>query len=178
MDGLWSSQGASEVLQQAELIRHRILTFNVSNAGLKNARDASSFGGNDPNGIPAAGVSLPEGGPHFIMSPRAPEDSKSYGFEFCLLTAPFTDFIVSATAPNSPNGPFDVTIWELIGSTQYNGGFLTPAWASFATQTGILVNQLFHSFDVDATAIRFQIGNFAAPIVLPGGSIMVAFSEL
>lgn len=176
MDGLWSSQGSSETLNQAELVRHRILTFNTDPTGVQNGRDQSGFGSVNP-----AAIAAPQGGPHFIMSPRAPEDSKSYGFEWCLLTLGFVDFVASATAPNSKAGPFDVTIWELIGNTMVAGGVTIPMWASFATRFGVFVNELFHTFDVDATALRFQITNvvpFQAGPPQSGGSIMVAFAEL
>lgn len=175
MDGLWSSQGNSETLNQAELVRHRILTFNIS-LGFRNARDQSSFGSINPQ-TGLLPTDFPEGGPHFIMSPRAPEDSKSYGFEFTFLTLNSPDFMVSATG-GLRTGPFSITVWEMIGNTQINGGVFQPQWASLLPVT-VNCNELFHSFDVDATALRFQVGGAVIPIATAvAGSTMVAFSEL
>lgn len=178
MDGLWSAQLGTETYNQAEISRHRLLTVNVAIGGGMNARDQSSYAGLNPG---SAAFTIPEGGPHFIMSPRAPEDSKSYGFEFCLLTVGGAESLKSFTAPNNDTGPFDITWWELIGVSMSPSTIIaaTAQWASFQIKTGVNTNELYHTFDVNATMLRFQLGNFVAPAASGlGGSIMVAFCEL
>ena len=60
-------------------------------------------------------------------------------------------------------------------------GAARPFWASFASRTGVLVNELYHTFDVNATMLRCQVSNVLPAQAGPpqsGGSIMVAFAEL
>lgn len=175
-DGLFTGQGRQEQLQQAELIRHRFLTINISAEGWMNSRDSSSYASVDPNLLNlAVGYAPPQGGPHFVMSPRTPDDSKSYGFEFAL-----SRLGISAPDQAIPlAGGYTVTWWELLGTSFDPAGVFQPIWASFASRTGVNDNELYHTFDVNATALRIQITNVTAvPAAGFGGSIMVFFSEL
>ena len=67
---------------------------------------------------------------------------------------------------------FTVTIWLL----EVNSMIQTVTrgdWSAFLPQTGVQVNQKFRSFDVNASVVRFQIGNIAVD-----GSIQISFAEL
>lgn len=172
MDGLFSGKKKSEPIAQAALTRHRLLCVNTSATGVLNDRDQSSYASLDPNDplglIPDDG---PEGGPHFTMSPETPDGRPALGFEFCLWQKGM-DISLGPLAVAAPGG-FDVTVWAMIGNTQLSDGSMTPVWASFATLTGVGLNELYHSFDVNCTVLRFQFGNIAV-----SGSIAIAFSEL
>lgn len=176
MDGLWSGTNASEPVQQADFIRHRLLCVNVSNIGFQNPIDASSYASVDPNLMATAlNWQPPQGGPHFIMSPETPDSSKTYGFEFALIApVPVTLDNILPLA-----GGLTITWWELLGNTQMSDGLFIPAWASFAPRTGVNLRELYHSFDVNACALRIQITNVTQPVAGgPGGSVIIAFSEL
>jgi len=170
MDGLWSGVGQNEVLRQQDLTRHRLLRFNTSAIGFTSPEDASSHGSVDPNLLVA-----PAGGPHFIMSPEAPSGQPTLGFEFCFcdpaqLGMPGAERAVPVAAG------FDVVLWVLISNTfSANGSAGVPIWASFQTLVGVQVNQLFRSFDIDASCIRFQIVPASIAIA---GSLIIAFAEL
>lgn len=174
MDGLWSGQGSSESTQQSQFIRHRLLTVNVSNIGFTNPRDASSYASVDPNLMAAAlNWAPPQGGPHFVMSPETPDSVHSYGFEFSLTVSGVTG--VDQVVPLA--GGMTLTWWELLGNTQASDGAFVPTWASFAPQTGVNMNELYHSFDVNTCALRLQITNVTQPVA-SGGSVIIVFSEL
>lgn len=168
-DGLYSGRGKSEKLQQLELTRHRLLTFNTDPAGSLNSCDASSYGSVDPNS-PAIPLASQEGGPHFVLSPETPDGRPTLGFEFCLVQKGIPlGFNLAIPAA----GGFDVTIWVMVGNTMLSDGSAVPAWASLAPETGVALNTLYHCFDVNATVLRFQIGNQTQ-----FGSITVALAEL
>lgn len=171
MDGLWSGQGASEAMQQASVVRHRLLCVNVSNAGFQNDRDISSYASVDPTTM-GPGLA-PQGGPHFVMSPETSDGSRSYGFEFGLTLSG----IVGVDQAVALAGGFSVTWWELIGNASASDGSFTPVWMSFATQTGVNPNELYNSFEVNATALRCQITNVTQPAG-SGGSVIIVFAEL
>lgn len=172
MDGLWNAVGRNELLRQKDLIRHRLLRFNTSAAGALNEGDASSHGRDNPNTTLAA---PPEGGPHFVMSPLTPDNRPSLGFEFCICD-PAQLGMPGGERATFAAGGVDVTVWCLIGSTfGANGSAGIPIWASFATLVGVQFNQLFRSFDVNSTVIRFQIGPTG---LTADGSVIIAFSEL
>lgn len=174
MDGLWAGAGSSEPTQQADFIRHRLLMVNVSNIGLQNPQDVSSYASVDPNAMAAAlNWAPPQGGPHFVMSPETPDSSKSYGFEFSLTL----NSIVGVDQLIPLAGGLTITWWELLGNTQTTDGSVIPAWASFLPRTGVGFNELYHSFDVNACALRLQITNVTQPVG-SGGSVIIAFSEL
>jgi hypothetical protein len=172
-DGLFGAQKKSSSFAQAALTRHRLLTVNTSSFGAINGRDASTYASvdpNDPNNLIPAGSS--EGGEHFQMSPETSDGRPTLGFEFCLFTKgmdPITQGPVAVAAP----GGFQVTVWAMIGNTMLSDGSQLPVWASFQTLTGVQLNQLYHSFDVNTTVLRFQFGNIAVD-----GSIAIAFAEL
>ncbi len=164
MDGLWNAGKLREQTQQAELTKHRLLRVNISTLGLTEPGDASSAASANPTGILIA-----DGGPHFIMSPLTPDNSKTYGFEFCLSTIGISP---------SATGPFTVTIWALVGTStvQDQVSNLFPTWAALSSST-VAVNELWHSFDVNAAALRFQIESADAD-QSASHSVMIAFSEL
>lgn len=171
-DGLYSARRKSTTVAQADLTRHRILTVNTDPFGVLNSRDASGYASvdpNDPSGLIPADSS--EGGEHFQMSPETPDKRPTLGFEFCLFTKGM-DVLQGPIAQAAPGG-FDVTVWAMIGNTMLSDGSALPVWASFATLTGVNLNQLYHSFDVNTTLLRFQFGNIAF-----NGSLAIAFSEL
>lgn len=165
MDGLWNSTRASEKLYQKNLTRHRILTVNTSPAGVVNELDASSYASVAPN---SGAIPFPEGGPHFHLSPETPDGRPTLGFELTLGTS-----FPLALSANFAGAGFDVTVWVLIANTTQPQGLFLPKWASFATQTGVQFDQLFHTFDVNATAIRIQIANVAVQ-----GSVVIQMAEL
>lgn len=185
MDGIYNGGQAAEALQQAALTRHRILTVNCGTdltAGW-NSYDASGMASADPNLIAAGSVNAVtprgiEGGPHFILGKDTPDGSKTYGFEFCVFLDGITTAGERATAGV---GGYDVTVWVLIANTQSPkpaSSSSIPVWASFLTLTGVSVQELYHTFDVNATAIRFQFGNLADDPTLNNDSIQIALAEL
>lgn len=161
------------------LTRHRLLVVSIGNNILANWPDecASGMAGLDPNTIaPNTHNTItdkgPEGGPHFVMSGETPDGVHTYGFEFVL----WDDNLLNAAIADA--GGFDVTIWVLVGNTQDPYGFNTPVWGSFATLSGVNYNEIYHSFDVNATAIRFQITNGTNDPDMVNNSIGIAFAEL
>lgn len=174
-------------MRQSKLVRHRLLIVSPGtdiSLGWP-GECASGFASLDPNTI-APGTTNPisprgnEGGPHFVMSGETPDESHSYGFEFTL----FTRGLGSPANPATGDG-YDVTIWVLISNTQQPGGIATPIWAAMASNlvastppNGINVDQLWHSFDVNAEAVRFQFGNLIDDPATVNNSIGIAFSEL
>jgi hypothetical protein len=179
MDGIWSGTLSSENLRQLELTRHRLLVVAAgSNLLLGWPADAASGMANlNPNLIsPDTHNTVtdkgPEGGPHFVMSGETPDGVHTYGFEFVL----FTDNMVAPLVATAPG--FNVTIWVLVSNTQDPFGFNTPVWGSFATLTAVNLNEIYHSFDVNATALRFQITNGTLDPTLVNTSIGIAFAEL
>ncbi len=177
-DGIWSAGVGTEILSQGKLTRHRLLTVNcgIDLTQGWNEGDASGFASANPNGIfplpnPITDRGL-EGGPHFIMSGETPDASHSYGFEFVL----FLDGITAGNQAVAAAGGYTVTVWELISTVQRPG--LPPPWASFKTMTGVGAYEAWHSFDCNATALRFQITNLASNPVNNNKSIHIAFVEL
>jgi len=167
MDGHWSAELFQEFTLQGQLSKHRLLRVNLSNVpGTLAPGDESGQAVVAPNAI-----TLGDGGPHFIMSSESPDNSHSYGFEWALS--------VRGVSNSAGNGPFTVTVWEMIGTSTRNdpaGALTLPIWAAMAPNAAVLTEQLFHSFDVNATAIRFQIDDGAA--VGLNRSVIIAFCEL
>lgn len=188
MNGIWSASPASEEIRQSKYSRHRVITVNTGQtfAAGWNASDWSGMASMDPNTIapnthvPGAGDRGPEGGPHFVMSGVTPDDSHTYGFEFALFVVgilPVGNRALPAV------GGYTVTVWELVAATQYPGGpgassAFTPVWISFDVQTGVGLQEAWHSFDCNAAALRFQITNLAADPAVNNFSINIAFTEL
>lgn len=172
MDGLWNAVGRNELLRQKDLIRHRLLRVNTGPAAGMNEGDASAYAQDNPNTTLAT---PPQGGPHFVMSPLTPDNRPTLGFEFCLCD-PAQLGIPGGERATFAAGGVDITVWCLIGSTfGANGAAAVPIWASFDTMAGVQYNQLFRSFDVNTTCIRFQIGPTGLTL---DGSVVIAFSEL
>jgi hypothetical protein len=180
-NGIWSASENAEKLQQSDLVRHRLLVVSTgSNIALPWPADAASgFASLDPNTIgpgthnPSSDRG-PEGGPHFVMSGETPDESHTYGFEFCLMNT--SNFLSTPALPGV--GGYTVTIWVLISNTQDPYGADTPEWAAMLTQTGVNARELWHSFDVNAEAVRFQIANLANDPTVNNESIAIAFAEL
>ena len=167
MDGKWNSGLGREANRQTELMRHRFLRVGLSSTGLVLAGDASGYAGTAPASVPND-----DGGPHVVMSPRTPDESKTYGIEFCL-----TGTLVASTQRGT--APFDVTVWELIGNsivTDANAPFI-PIWASLLPVSGVAFNELYHTFDINATMLRFQIDDAAADQTV-ARSVVIAYAEL
>lgn len=178
-NGIWNGTAAGETLLQSKLTRHRLLVVSVgTDIGLPWSAEASSgFASLDPNTIsPDTHNPLsdrgPEGGPHFVMSGETPDESHTYGFEFSL----FTKGLNFGADPGA--GGYTVTVWVLISNTQDPMGAVTPVWAAMAPNTGVAVNEMWHSFDVNAEAIRFQIGNLAVDPATANLDVGIAFAEL
>jgi len=179
-DGIWSGTPAGENPQQAGLTRHRILRVDVGSdlTTAWNEGDSSGLAGLDPNTIPANTHNIitdrgPEGGPHFVMSKDTPDGSHSYGFEFVI-------FLEGITVPQqaiADVGGYSITTWVLVANTQSIRGTFTPVWAAFETRTGVNVREVYHTFDVNATMVRFQVENVAAGDTTQL-SVNFAFAEL
>lgn len=177
--GIWSGTVAGEKIQQSELVRHRLLVVTPgTNVALQWPADAASgFASVDPNTIsPDTHNPIsdrgPEGGPHFVLSGETPDESHTYGFEFAL----FTRGLAAPALPDT--GGYTVTIWVLISNTQDPNGFNTPIWAAMFPNTGVNVDELWHTFDVNAEAIRFQFDNLDADPDVTNLSIGIALAEL
>ena len=168
MDGLWNrANERAEEIKQARFNRMRILTVSTSPPPSPNNFDASMRHADDPNTITDE-----NGGPDFIMSPRTPDESPhSYGFESCLLEADAS--VVAGQRLVIPAGGVTVTIWRLITTTMLDGGVSTPKWASFAPVTGVQYNELYHSFDTNTIALRFQVTGQTQE-----GTFHIGFAEL
>ena len=161
MDGRWSDPALGqqvETFDQANLNRMKILRVNTVAAG---ANDASGLAALSPQVAPL-NVD-PDGAPHFLMSPNTNDSAKSLGFEFGLVP------IVGGATATAPG--FTVTIWRLIEVLMQQG--VGKQWLSFADLTSVNFNELYSSFDINASPLRFQIGN-----VDVDGPILIAFAEL
>lgn len=178
-NGLWTGGASAEKVQQNDFIRHRLLIVcaGSSIAAPWPVEAASGFANLNPNSI-GPGTTNPnsnrgiEGGPHFIMSGETPDESHSYGFEFGLFSIAQSSFATAA------GGGYTVTVWVLVTNTQDPYGAVTPTWLALAPQTGINLDELWHSFDINAEAVRFQFGNLAADPTVNNNTIGIAFSEL
>lgn len=174
-DGLWTGVGATEVLRQTKLTRHRLLAVNTSAAGVRAAdgSDASSFASVNPN-VGPPGITLPDGGPHFVMSPQTPSGLPTAGFEWGICDSAVIHQDPAIRAQFAAGG-VDVTCWVLIESTFMVNGGDNPQWASFQTLPGVQPSQLFRSFDIDAGCLRFQIGPNGITV---DGVVVMFFAEI
>ena len=164
-DGLWRSGASIESFRQSGLVRERILTVNTG--AVLNSIDASGFAKESPI-APPVGAEAPNMGHHFVMSPETSDGRPTLGFQFSLLNV----LIPGGQRAVAAAGDFTVTIWLL----EVNSMIQTVTrgdWSAFLPQTGVQVNQKFRSFDVNASVVRFQIGNIAVD-----GSIQISFAEL
>jgi hypothetical protein len=181
MRGVWNGSESSEKIEQDGITRHKLLIVNcgTDTTVAWNPCDSSGIASADPNNIASAlhndvTDKGPEGGPHFVMSAETSDNSHPYGFEFCL----FLDGIPGAQQADSGVGGWSVTVWALISATQTFGSSTPPLWASFATLTGVSAREMYHSFDCNASALRFQIGNLETDPGTANLSIGIAFAEL
>ena len=177
-DGLWNSGQSLETIRQQDLSRHRLLVVSVGQDLTTQwpPSAASGLASLDPNTIAAGTVNAAdnrgfEGGPHFIMSPVTPDGAHTFGFEMCL----FTTYVASPALPGA--GGYDVTPWVLLSNTMNPTSYTTPIWAAMET-TSINPNELWHTFDVNACPIRFQIENLAVDPTTANLDVAIAFSEI
>jgi hypothetical protein len=174
MDGLWNAGIFNEQTKQQQLSRHRLLRINLSTTGLILPGDASSYGGLSPvdvSGAPLTAAFLGTG-PHFVLSQETPDGSHTYGMEFCIST------IETIPIANRATPPYTVTVWALVGTSVIRSatGSFSPIWAALAPVT-VANNELFHTFDINASAIRFQIVDARADQTT-AKSVLIAMSEL
>ena len=159
MDGRWTTPDRLELFRQAGFARERLLVVNTDVSG---AQDASGFAALAPN-VPPLNVDA-EGGPHFVLSPETPDGFRIEGVEFAFLAGLPGSAVAAA-------GGFTVTVWRFISvSEQINFG---KQWAAYNPIVGVGYDQLYHSFDSNAVAIRFQIGN-----VQTHGSVPIVICEI
>lgn len=169
MDGIWNSGVNRESTNQLQKDGYRPLRINIASNGNKNPGDASSLGSVDPNTLGTL-----EGGPHYMLSPTTPDNSHTYGLEFCLantIMPPAQRFTVPAAG-------LTVTIWQLVGWSLLvdPAAPVTPVWGALLPQTGVQMLQFYHTFDLNAGAIRFQIAGSTDDVV--GGSVFIFMREL
>jgi len=186
-DGKWSGQGASEVLIQP-LSRHRILSVELganyfvppSSADDEVSSFYAAEAPNDFSVFSPGSVAQASGGPHFVMSPETPDNAKTLGLEWALFLGDLKSYTSSNTQSAYPDaGGFSVTIWCLIANSMQPDGYSTPLWAAMLPETGVEFDQLYHSFDINVHAIRFQITNASSPSRGANtGIIMIAMCEL
>jgi len=113
--------------QQSDLMRGRVLRFVLGS------------GGADHNTAPTDGTTEPD----WRMSPVTPTGLKTTGFVFG-----FKAPTAGATAATAPAGGFTVVVWVR--------NPVTRAWFALQSVT-VGYNQLFGTFDLDASEIYFQI---------------------
>ncbi len=160
MDGNWSTGNPDrqEIIQQPKFNRMKILRVNTIAAVAD--QDASGFVALDPNVAPLS-VNV-SGGPHFILSPDTNDSRPTLGYEFGLIAIPGGATFLGAG--------FTVTAWRLVTTTMQE--VIAKNWLSFEPET-VAFNELFHSFDSNTFALRFQIAN-----VDVDGPLLIAFAEL
>lgn len=185
-DGTWNGQRASESIQQP-ISRHSMHMAELgAKEDLMNFQDfhvASWQAARSPNDPyfdwSASNNQYAYGGPHFIMSPETPDNKKTLGLEWCLLSGIVSDGLDANRIATPLVGGFTVTLWCMIANTQSPDGKVKPIWASLLPETGVGFNQLYHSFDINVAAIRFQIGNGTSIITgANSGALMLAMCEL
>lgn len=187
-DGRWNSQGLSEEIDQ-DLTRHSLLMVELGNGSVVNIDDgvigdakvSSYYASFSPiNAIFAAGSGGAfNGAPHFIMSNETPNQTQTFGLEFGLFSAASNATIVPNDRAAYLAAGLTVTIWCLIANSMENSGAVRPLWASLLPQAGVLFDELYHTFDINVHAIRFQIeGGSSNTGGANTGALMIAMSEL
>lgn len=165
-DGKWSGVGTSELLRQ-NLTRHRLLwtdlgtevdTIGVIPFDVCVSSFYSALSPNNP-ALTRTQPAYPYGGPHFVMSPETPDEAHTFGVQICLLNGALNLAVVANQAATPLVGNFTLTLWCLITNTQQPNGTGQPVWASMLPQTNVQFNELYHSFDINASAIRLQVEN-------------------
>lgn len=173
-DGIFNSNGAEQI-KQAKFTRHRFLVVNTDPNGDVNAGEAyrtasSSYASLDPGDLTQPVSNAAEMGPHFVMSGETSDGVHTYGLQFCLLDHGF-----QGTPAEPEEEGFIVTVWGLIANLQVPQA--TPderqPWAGFLPLEGVGFRQWWHSFDLNAMAIRFQFTNVAVH-----GNIGIVIGEI
>ncbi len=175
-DGLFD-QGRAEQLRQSNISRERVLVVNTSPTGVIGQSQvgqtitqwaSSSYASLDPNDTTQG---APEGmGPHWVMSGETSDGVHPYGFAFSM-----TEMGLLGPAAVANAGGFTITTWVLVGNLQIPNlpAAFRQQWVSFASTTGVNYRELYHSFDVNPCAIRWQIGN-----ILTHGLVGLMFWEM
>jgi hypothetical protein len=176
------NQGSSEQFQQSGITRERSLIVSTSPTGdipiivvgnNTTLAAASSYASLDPNDTSMG--ALDQLGPHFVMSPQTPDGSHSYGFKVCLGNLGLLDTAAVALPGTDGLPGFTITPWILLGSLQIQNlpRAYRQQWASLAPAVDAKYFEWWHTFDLNACAVRFQIGNIATH-----GLINLIFAEL
>ncbi len=118
----------------------------------------------DPNSLTA-----PLGGPHITLGPTTSNGDPTRGFEFSIHTVG-----LGAGGIVPVVGGFTVTVWKIVSSYMAKN-FTTPVYASLGPKTGIQLNELYHSFSVNAVGLYFQI---ATATITLDGPFIIAVAEL
>lgn len=134
--------------QQAQLSTFRwLFVSSASVAAAPNAVNPFPF---NPSPLASA---------HFVMAPVTPHGLQTTGMLFMIKAPDFT----GGTAATAGAGGFTVTPWILDPAT--------TIWGSGAAFSASY-DQLFTTFDFDASAVFFQIGNVAV-----AGNLMFGICE-
>jgi len=174
------NQGTAEQFKQSGITRERNLvvatgaTIPDLTVGPTVTFTASSrYASLDPNDTTQG--SAVELGPHFVMSAQTPDGSHPYGFKFFLSNKGLLDTAAVALPGTDGVPAFTVTAWVLAGSLQIQSlpGAYRQQWASLQTAVDVRYMEWWDTFDVNACAVRFQIGNIATD-----GLINIVFAEL
>lgn len=185
-DGKWNGAQTSEILRQ-DLTRHRLLSVYLGNTAPALVGPdptilvSSYFACLSPNN-PGFGPTQPGylyGGPHFVMSNETPDQAHTFGVQLALLNGAINLGVAAGDLATPLAGNFTLTLWCLISTTEFSNGQGIPIWASLNPVAGVQFNELYHSFDINATAIRVQIENgTSANNGVNSGVIAIAMSEL
>lgn len=174
------NQGNAEQFKQSGITRERSLvvttgaTIPIINVGSNTTFAAASrYASVSPNDT-TLGVAE-DLGPHFVMSAITPDGSHPYGFKFCLSDKGLLDTAAVALPGTDGVPAFTVTAWILIGNLQIPNlpAAYRQQWASLQQAVDVRYLEWWDTFDVNACAVRFQIGNIATD-----GLLNIVFSEL
>lgn len=152
-DGLFDFNRAEQI-QQANIAREKVIVVSTSDDTYEGAAN-SAYASVDPNNT-AQGIP-DQLGPHFVLSGRTSDGSPhTYGFAVVFFTVGLN---TAGPVAAPPEEGFDVTVWVLQSNLQIPG--LPPdqrqIWASLGTVSGVQMFERWHTFDVNACAVRFQI---------------------
>ena len=161
MDGLWKSGDPNRIesFDQANFNRFKLLRVNTDAPG---ADDASGFAAQNPTTVPL-NVNV-NGAPHFLMSPETGDGRPTLGFQVGLVD-------IGAGSAVAAAGGFTLTTWVLVEVAMQQT--IAKKWLSFDDTTGVAYNELYSSFDINTSAIRFQISNIDTH-----GSVVICMAEL
>jgi hypothetical protein len=174
------NQGNAEQFKQSGITRERSLVVYTGAAvpvlevgPTTTPMAASAWASLDPNDT-TQGV-LESLGPHFVMSAVTPDGSHPYGFKFCLSDKGLLDTAAVALPGTDGVPAFTVKAWVLLGNLQIPNipSTARQQWASLQQAVDVRYLEWWDTFDVNACAVRFQIGNIATH-----GLINIVFAEL